>query len=323
MSIKGHPLPPGGTIGVPSTGWTYHNRSEILRGVEWWEARGYRVKLASNVFARHGYVAGDPKERANGLMEMFADPDVDVVQSADAGFGSAHILEHIDFEVIRSNPKAFIGYSDITALHVAIRKETDLVTFHGPLLTNHGQKTSEEKDDEHMLAVLSTTDPIGELPPDPDDAYVRSFNGGKVTGELVGGNLWLMSHLMGTPWQPDFAGKILFFEDVTSPPWYIDAQLTQWRQAGMFEDILGIVIGDMQGVNWNNQEMHEWPQVVSIEDIFEEYIEPLGVPTIYGLPIGHGKHIWTIPLGVQVTLDGDARTLVFEEAGLESKGEGR
>jgi muramoyltetrapeptide carboxypeptidase len=321
MTLKGHPLPPGGTIGIPSTGWAYHNRSEILRGVEWWEARHYRVKLAPNVYSRAGYVSGDPKERADGLMEMFADPEVDVVQCADAGFGSAHVLEHIDFDVIRDNPKAFIGYSDITALHVAIRQTTGLVTFYGPLLTSHNQKTSEKRVDENMLAALSSAEPLGALPPDPDDPYVRAFNGGRVTGEMVGGCLWLLNHLIGTPWQPDFAGKILFFEDVSCPPWYIDAQLTQMRQAGMFEGVKGIVIGDMQAVNWANEMLHEWPQLISIEDVFEEHIAPLGVPTVYGLPMGHGKYLWTFPLGVEVALDADARTLEFVEAGLESKGE--
>ena len=317
--IKGKPLPKGGTIGVPSPGWAYHNRSEILRGVEWWEARGYRVKLASNIFSRQGYVAGDPKERADGLMEMFADPDVDIVQCADAGFGSAHLLPHIDFSVIRENPKAFIGYSDITTLHNAIAKETDLVTFYGPLLTSHNQKTSDKKSDESMLKALTTSEPLGELPRDPDDPYVRVFNGGRVTAPMVGGCLWLLTHQLGTPWQADFRGKILFFEDVSCPPWYIDAQLTQMAQAGMFEGVLGIVIGDMQAVNWDNQEMHEWPQLVSIEDVFEEHIEPLGVPTLYGLPMGHGKHLWTFPLGVTATLDADARQLVIEEAALEEE----
>jgi muramoyltetrapeptide carboxypeptidase len=317
MGLKGRRLPPGGTIGVPSPAWSYHNRSEVLRGIEWWEERGYRVKLADNVFSRRGYVAGDPKERANGIVEMFADPDVDVVQCADAGFGSAHTLPYIDFDVIAENPKPFIGYSDVTALHTAIYRRTGLVTFYGPLLTSLNQPQKDRFTDERMLKALTTAEPLGDVPRRPDDNYVRAFNSGSVTGEMVGGCLWLLTHSIGTPWQVDLDGKIFFFEDVTSPPWYVDVQLTQMSQAGLLEGVIGIVISEMHAVDWARTAIDQWPQLVSIEDIFEEHIEPLGVPTLYGLPMGHGKHLSTTPLGVTVTVDADARRVTVDESALE------
>jgi muramoyltetrapeptide carboxypeptidase len=317
MSLKGRPLPEGGTIGVPSPSWPYHNRSEILRGVEWWERKGYRVKLAENVFTRRGYVAGDPKERANGIVEMFADPEVDVVQVADAGFGAAHTLPFIDFDVIKDHPKPFIGYSDTTALHSAIHSKTDLVTFYGPLLCSLGQADPQEFTDEAMLRALTGNSALGPAPRKPNDDYLRAFNSGVIEAPLVGGCLWLLTHLIGTPWQPDFTGKILFFEDVSAPPWHIDVQLTQMAQAGMLDGIVGVVIGEMHDVNWAHEGRHEWPQVISIEDVFEEHIEPLGVPTLYGFPMGHGKYLWSVPLGVKVRLDADERTLEFVESALE------
>jgi muramoyltetrapeptide carboxypeptidase len=317
LTIKGKTLQPGGTIGVPSPAWSYGSRSEILRGVEWWETRGYKVKLADNVYTRRGYVAGSPEERAQGIVEMFADPEVDVVQCADAGFGSAHTLPHINFDVIAANPKAFMGYSDVTALHAAIYKETGLVTFYGPLLTNLNHPETKEFTEKSMLSALTSEAPLGEVQRDPENNYLRSFNSGKVTAELVGGCLWLLTHLIGTPWQVDLRDKIFFFEDVSEPPWQIDTQLTQMAQAGMLDGIAGIVIGEMEACDW--REWHDWPQVMSVEDIFELYIEPLGVPTIYGLPMGHGKQLLSTPLGVEVTLDADARTLTIDEAALNGR----
>ena len=317
MTIKGKTLPPGGTIGVPSPAWSYGRRSEILRGVEWWEERGYKVKLADNVFSRKSYVAGSPEERARGIVEMFADPEVDVVQCADAGFGSAHTLPHIDFDVIAANPKAFMGYSDITALHSAIYKETGLVTFQGPLLTSLNHPETKEFTEQSMLSALTSDTPLGEVPRDPENHYIRAFNSGKVTGEMVGDCLWLLTHLIGTPWQIDLRNKIFFFEDVSEPPWQIDTQLTQMSQAGMLDGIAGVVIGEMEACDW--REWHDWPQVMSVEDIFELYIEPLGVPTIYGLPMGHGKQLVSTPLGVEVTLDADARKLTIDEAALNGR----
>ncbi|MGH2751519.1 MAG: S66 peptidase family protein [Actinomycetota bacterium] len=312
---KGKTLKPGGTIGVPSPAWSYYNRSEILRGVEWWEQRGYKVKLADNIFSRRGYVAGSPEERADGIAAMFGDPEVDVVQCADAGFGSAHTLPHLDFDVIAANPKPFIGYSDTTALHTAIREKTGLVTFYGPLLTSLNHPETKKFTEDSMVKALTSSRPLAEVPRDPDGGYVRAITPGRATGELVGGCLWLLTHSLGTPWQVDLTDKIFFMEDVSSPPWFIDAQLTQMAQAGMLDRVAGVVVGEMEACDW--REWHDWPQVLSIEDVLETFIEPLGVPAIYGLPMGHGKHLATTPLGVKVTLDADARKLTIDEPALE------
>ena len=117
----GKPLPDGGTIGVAAAASPYDNRSDVLRGIEWWEARGYQVKLGEGVWDRDDYVAGDPRRRAEDLNTLFADPEVDVVQALQGGFGSAQAIPFLDFDLIAENPKPLIGYSDLTALHVAIR----------------------------------------------------------------------------------------------------------------------------------------------------------------------------------------------------------
>src|SRR5712691_2712406 len=174
----GSTLPDGGTIGVPAPASPYENRSEILRGVEWWEGQGYRVKLAEGIFDRDGYVAGDPKSRARDLLAMFGDPEVDVVQCLQGGFGSAETIPFLDFDVIADNPKPFLGYSDITALHVAIRQYAGLATIYGNGLMGMGDKEVTTFSRNRLVSVLKG-DGTGEVPRDPDDPYVRAIRSGR------------------------------------------------------------------------------------------------------------------------------------------------
>ena len=136
-----------------------------------------------------------------------------------------------------------------------------------------------------------------------------------MTAPMVGGCLWLLCQAIGTPWQPDFTGKIFFFEDVEAPPWHIDGFLNQMRQAGLLDGVVGVVVGELEKCDWR-EEYPEWPQTLSIEDVLERYIEPLGVPALYGYPLGHGERLCTIPLGVSALLNGDDRTLTIQEPAL-------
>jgi muramoyltetrapeptide carboxypeptidase len=321
LSLKAKPLPPGGTIGVPAPASPYHNRSEVLRGVEWWERRGYKVKLADGIYARSAYVAGDPKQRADDITAMFADPDVDVVQCLQGGYGSAQTIPYIDFDVIAESPKPFVGFSDITALHTAIRRRTGLVSFYGPGLA--GVDTPERPPaartftQERLLRALTSAESLGEVPRDPDDDYVRALAPGRVSGEMVGGCLWLLGQTIGTPWQIDLTGKIFFFEDFDAPPWYVDGLLNQMTQAGLLSNVVGVVVGQLEKCDWR-EARPEFPQTLSIEDVLEAYIEPLGVPALYGLPLGHGNRLATVPLGLRATLDADARTLTIDEPALSA-----
>ena len=319
-SIFGKPLPEGGTIGVAAPASPYESRSDILRSIEWWEARGYRVKLGEHVLDRDDYVAGDARERAADLGAMFADPDVDVVQCLQGGYGSAQVIPYLDFEVIAANPKAFVGFSDITALHVAIRQRTGLATFYGNGLLGVGDPETTAFSKERLLHVLRGND-AGEVPRNPDDPYVRPIRGGKVTAPLAGGCLWLLMQTLGTPWEIDLEGTILFFEDYYLPPYQADGILTQLSHSGKLAEVRGVVVGDMEKCDWGDHP-RGWPRTRSIEDVLEVHLEPLGVPVLYKLPLGHGKHLATIPLGVTATLDADARTLTIDQSGLTTGGEG-
>lgn len=307
------PLPPGGTIGVAAPASPYDSRSEVLRGVEWWESQGYRVKLAEHVFARDDYVAGDAKDRAADLNALFADPEVDVVQALQGGYGSAQAIPHLDFEAIGASPKPLVGFSDITALHVSIRQRTGMATVYGNGLVGVGAAEATAFTRERLLAVL-TGDTTGPVPPNPDDPYVRAIRGGTVTAPLVGGCLWLLLQTMGTPWELDLEGAIFFFEDYKAPPYYVDGMLTQLKHAGKLHGVVGVVVGEMEGCDWGDlRPASDWARSRSLEDVLEEHLEPLGVPVLYRLPLGHGKHLAALPLGVRYTLDADRRTLTLEE----------
>ena len=308
------PLPSGGTIGVAAPASPYDSRSEILRGVEWWESHGYRVKLAEGVYARDDYVAGGAEQRAADLNALFADPKVDVVQALQGGYGSAQTIPYLDFDVIAANPKPLVGYSDITALHVAVARRAGLPTIYGNGLTGVGDPETTAFTRERLLRVL-TGDATGPVPPNPDDPYVRAIRGGTVSAPLRGGCLWLLIQTMGTPWEVDFDGAILFFEDYKAPPYYVDGALTQLKQAGKLDNVVGVVVGEMEGCDWGDlRQASDWARSRSIEDVLEEHLEPLGVPVLYGQPLGHGKHLAALPLGVRYTLDADSRSLTVDES---------
>lgn len=308
----GRPLPPGGTIGVCAPSGPYYNRSDVLRPVEWWEAKGYRVKLTEGVWSKDDYNAGPPARRADDLHALFADPEIDVIQVLWGGTGALSLLPLLDFDLIADNPKALMGYSDITNLHTAIRQRTGLATFHGPGLGSMG---IEERTAFTWNSVLDAfaKGGAGQVPRDPDNGYVRAIAGGRGSGPLVGGNLFTLSHLLGTPWEPVFDGAILLLEEVDEPSYVIETELQQLRLAGRLDGIAGVVVGELKGCGRADPET---PRDRSPEDVLERHIGSLGVPVIYPLPLGHGKHLWSVPLGVRATIDADAGTLTIDEPGV-------
>lgn len=318
--VKPRPLQPGGTIGVPAPASPWDERSEVDRGVRWWESKGYRVKLGEGIWDRDDYVAGDPKARARDIQAMFEDPEVDVVQVLGGGFGCAEVASLLDYDVIGEHSKPFVGYSDITALHIPIRQRTGLVTFYGPGLGGVAHPKREEFSRQRLLRALTDPSPLGAIPPRPDDDYVGVLGSGKTTAPLVGGCLWLVLDSLATPWEIETDGCVLFFEDLHSPPWQVDSELLHLRNAGKLDGVVAVAIGEMY-------ECEEWrfPEPLlrsrSMEDVFERHFGAMGVPVLFNLPLGHGKHLATIPLGVRVTVDADARTLTFDEPALEG-GEG-
>jgi muramoyltetrapeptide carboxypeptidase len=306
----GKPLAKGGTIGVASPATGVFKRSEVERGVEWWQSHGYRVKLAEGVFANDDWIAGAAEARARDLEALFADPDVDAVQCFRGGYGSAQLIPLLDFGVVEANPKPFVGYSDITALHESIRQRTGLATFYGPNLLSVGNPEATELTHAELLARLRGA--TGPVPCPPDDPYLRAIAGGRATAPLVGGCLWLLVQTMGTPWEFSADGAILFFEDVSLHAWQLDGFLVQLLAAGKLDGVAGVVVGELADCDFPDARSG-FPRVKSIEEVLEVRLGGLGVPVLHGLPLGHGKHLATLPLGVTCTLDADERTLTVDE----------
>ncbi len=312
----GRALPPGGTIGVCAPSGPYYNASDVLRPKEWWESKGFGVKLTGGVWAQDDYEAGPAEKRAEDLLGLFADPEVDVIQVLWGGTGAIHLLPLLDYDLIRDNPKALMGYSDITNLHVALRQQAGLVTLHGPGLGSMGATGRAAFTWDSALEAFCRG-ATGPVPDDPDDPYRRTLVSGSVTGPIVGGNLFTLVHLLGTPFEPVFDGAILFLEEVHEPTYVIEIHLTQLRMAGKLDGVVGVVVGELTDCDWS-EARPEAPRNRSIEDALERHLAPLGVPVLYRLPLGHGKHLATIPLGVTATLDADARSLVIRQPGVLS-----
>jgi muramoyltetrapeptide carboxypeptidase len=310
----GKPLPEGGTIGVMAPSGPYFNASDIDRPMRWWRDKGYTVKLTDSVWLQDDYVAGPPEKRAEDLNALFADPEVDVIQVLWGGTGAIEILPFLDYELIARNPKALMGFSDITNLHIALRQESGLATFHGPGFGSMGIPARTAFTWDSAIAAFADGG-TGGVPRDPDDQYVRTIAGGEVTAPIVGGNLFTFTHLIGTPWDPVFDGAILFFEEVGELPYIVEVELHQLAHAGKLEHIRGVVVGELFECDWR-ESRPDSPRTRSIEDVLERCLLPLEVPVLYKLPLGHGKHLASMPLGVQATLDADAQTLTIDQPGV-------
>ncbi|MBN2051163.1 MAG: LD-carboxypeptidase [Spirochaetales bacterium] len=312
MKIKPKRLEKGQTIGVVSPASPSFYKSEIVRGISTLKEWGFNVVTSDNLSRRYAYLAGPDKARAGDLNEMFSREDIDAIFVTQGGYGSARLLRYLDFDIIRENPKIFIGFSDITSIHLAILKKTGLVTFHGPGMSRFNTQDLTPYTEEQLFKALSSPDPIGEIVPADETKWINIFRGGKARGELVGGNLSLICASLGTPYEIDTAGKIFFFEELETEPWLIDHMLTHLLNAGKLQEAAGIVVGECK--NCEPSKLNPGFHVTfSLEDVLEDFLTPLGVPVIFGLPLGHTRDLATVPLGVEACIDGDEGSLFIEE----------
>jgi len=284
----------------------------LAQAQNWLEELGYGLRFAAHYNQRGGYTAGTPEERAYDLEAAFADPAVDAVLCLAGGHGAAQLLRHLDFELIAENPKPFVGFSDITVLHAAIGRESGLVTFWGPMFAQLGRATRATR--EAMLHALTTTGPLGSVASSRQPA--RTLVAGAAEGELVGGTLSLLCSLLGTPWELDTAGKILLIEDVNEEPCRVDRFLTHLLNAGKLDKCAGICLSEFTNCTQRQVSTRWAGETATVDEVFAQLIEPLGIPTIYGLPLGHGPELVTVPLGVRARLDGEAGRLEILEPAL-------
>jgi len=279
---------------------------------------GFTPKLMPNVGKRLGYLAGTDAERAADLNAAFADPKVDAIWCLRGGYGTSRILPLLDYETIRKNPKPFIGFSDITATLNAIHRLTGLVTFHGPVagwtLSDYSLAAFKK------VVVDGAAGRIAEPPPfTPREGTIDRENrvwrlaGGKAKGRLVGGNLSVFSTLVGTPFEPELKGRILFLEEEGEDPYRIDRWLTQFVLTGKLAGLAGVALGKFSDCdpapNRDSTVLGSW----SWQEVCADRLGKLGVPVVAGLCFGHVKDKATLPVGAMAELDADAGTLTLLE----------
>jgi len=321
MLIRPRPLSPGDTLGIVAPASAPPDPTAIDRGVAVLEQLGYRVKLARNVRRRRGFLAGSDRERADDLMKMFADRRVRAILCVRGGYGTARLLARLDYGTIRDQAKILVGYSDLTALHCALLTKARLISFHGPMLNSDfaSGKVPRFTLQSFQRTLSAATKPADRLRQDVAEGYsartVKGLRAGTAQGQLIGGNLSILCTMIGTPWQPDFRGRILFLEDVGEPPYRFDRMLTHLLNCGLLQQVAGIAIGlNADCEDPKAKTAKEYRQ--TLEDVLRERLLPLKVPVLLGLPFGHTPLNATLPVGIRARLDANRGVLSLTEPAL-------
>ena len=289
-------LKPGDKIGIAAPAGPFE-QDVFSRGAHVLEEMGFEIYVPEGRLDARDYLAGTDEQRAGVVNGLFADRSVDAVICARGGYGSLRILDLLDYDTIAQNPKIFIGFSDITALLSVLFDRCGLVVFHGPVLTSLADTH------EHTgRSLFQTVTSDGKLEIEvPDGATLQP---GSAAGIMCGGNLATLCHLVGTPFAPLFAGKILFLEDRAEPPYKIDRMLMQMQLAGCFEGIAGVVLGSFEACGSDEE----------ISRIVKGIFDDTRVPILSGLNSGHGNLNLTLPMGIEATLDADRQVLSYHRA---------
>jgi muramoyltetrapeptide carboxypeptidase len=307
---RGRLLPPplnkGDTIALVSPSGASDDLFDLQLAQEAMQALGFRVKLAPHLASRYGHLAGTDAERAGDLNAMFADGEVKALVCARGGSGAARLLPLLDYDVIRRNPKVLLGYSDITALHSAIHAKTGLVTFHGPIGVGSWNRFNVDQFQRlffqrELMQYRNVADMGDELVQRRNRTL--TINAGKVQGELVGGNLAVLTALAGSPYLPDFSGRILFLEDVSEAPYRIDRMFSTLKLSGVLDRIAGLVFGEC-----TDCEPGDGYGSLTLAQILDDYLKPLKIPAYRGAMIGHLRQQFIVPVGGKVEMDADAGT---------------
>ncbi len=265
----------GDTIGIIAPASHSAFASALQNGRRSLEALGFRTVTAPHLTDRHGFLAGRDADRLADLEDMFATPEIDGIICLRGGYGSGRMLPEMDFESIRAHPKVFVGYSDITALHAAILRNAGLVTFWGPMVSSDMSPDFHPYNREYFLKAVAKRDPIRCVTHPDDMPPVQTIRGGRASGTLIGGTLSLLAAAVGTPYEYEYEGAILFFEDVGEEPHRIDRMLTQLLQAGKLDRVSGIVIGECAGCgSAPNNPAFPYGNF-SIEEVFLDRLQPL------------------------------------------------
>lgn len=307
--IKAVRLQAGDTIGViaPASPTADERREGARQALE---ALGFEVHMGESCFNKWGYLAGSDELRAADVNGMFADPAIQGIICLRGGYGTLRLLDKLDYELIRDNPKVFVGYSDITALHIAINQRSELATFHGPMGASEMAEGMDVFSEASLVKAVTSPEPMGEIINPDGEGAPCCLVPGEATGRLIGGNLAVLTSTLGTAYEIDTTGKILFLEDIDEKPYRIDRMLTQLYLAGKLQAASGIILGD-----WNNCEADP-ADSLTLEDVLHDILGRAGRPTVFNLRSGHCKPMLTLPLGVEVSINAALGQIVINEGGV-------
>jgi muramoyltetrapeptide carboxypeptidase len=286
-------LVPGDTITILAPASPF-SRDKFARGLTILKSMGFKIEIPPGLFSSKGYLAGEDNHRAELLNNAFKSTEIKAIICARGGFGSIRILDKIDYDVVRNNPKIFVGFSDISSLLTVIYERCGLVTFHGPTLTSLA-----EVDKETISALFSmlTSEKVISI----YDSNFISIKPGVAKGRVMGGNLTTLCHLVGTPFEPEFNGHILFLEDRGEAPYRIDRMLTQMKMAHCFENLAGIILGSF----------FECGGISHVIQIFADCFAHYDFPILAGVKAGHETTNIVLPFGLEATLNSNEKYLYY------------
>lgn len=306
--LKPSRLRAGDLIGLVSPASPIADPSRIDRGVRYLESLGYRVEVAPSVLKNHGYLAGTDEERAGDLHAFFARKDVRAIMCIRGGYGTPRLLRLINYRLIASNPKIFVGYSDLTSLQLAIWKRTGLVQFHGPMVGVDMADGMDAFTEGLFWQTVTATSRVGTIAlPDPQPTALR---GGQARGRLLGGNLALLVSSMGTRYFPDVRDALLYLEDIGEEPYRVDRMLFQLLNAGILHGVSGILAGQFTDCGPKDATKPSF----TVEEVFRQIAALTDRPILTGVPFGHESRKMTIPLGVAARVDAGRGRIEYLES---------
>ncbi len=304
--VKPPALKPGDVIAIVAPSGTPSKRKLTL-GVKRIESYGYKIRIHPQCYLKRGYLAGDDKARADALNEVFADKKVKAVFCARGGFGCQRLLKYLDLNTIWNNPKIFVGYSDITILLQTFGRR--FVTFHGPMPAIDICRNDYLYSTEKLFRIVSNPSPAGaQNNPKKAGGFVKRGRG-RASGYLTGGNLSLLQKLVGTPFLPKFADKIVFLEDVDEEPYRLDGYLSHLFATSDIAQAAGFIFGPFLNCKITGR---TYPSL-TLDQVLDDYFGGLDVPQLWNVACGHGKENMTIPIGVKATIDADEGTFEISE----------
>jgi muramoyltetrapeptide carboxypeptidase len=298
-----HRIKKGSTIGLIAPAWI-PNKERLEKGIAYLQKSGFKIKLGKYIYEKHGYFAGSDQQRLSDLHRMYADPEVLAIICARGGWGSLRILDKIDYSLIRKNPKPLIGYSDITGLQLAIWSKCQIPSLSGPFVAVEMANGINPFTEKHFWGQLFNRESKYKF--NFSDTSTNFLHPGNSSGILVGGCLSLITSLLGTSYCPNYENTILFIEEVGEKPYKIDRNLAQLKQAGIFNKINGLILGNFIDCDDSKTE-HSF----TVEEIFRDYFVKSNYPVIINFPYGHNGVMMSIPIGIRALIDGDKNEISF------------